>query len=623
MSNLLARLFLLALNGCYALVHNYALAIVLFTALTKVLLQPIALWTHKNSLKMVALMPETNRLKIEHYGDKDTIAEETQRLYKREHYHSLLSLLPLIVQLILLAGMVDAIHAITDTGVSLALGLIPSQTGGWTLLAPVAAALASLVLGLAQNRINPLQREQSPAEQWMTNGLSVLLSLVLGFFVPVGVILYWISSTLLGIPVQLVCNAMMPPKKYVDYPALYASKAELEKMSSLSGKRSKEERRREKADYKRFFSVANKHLVFYSEKSGFYKYYKAIIEYLLAHSNVIIHYVTNDPNDQIFALARQQERIRPYYIGQNKTITLFMKMDADIVVMTTPGLNDFYLKRSYVRKDIEYIYLEHAIGSSNFTTLKGSYDHFDTILCCGPFYAAEIRETEEMYNTPEKTLVPYGYGLLDELIDHVAQLPAHSGEKPRILIAPSWQKDNILDLCIDPLLERLLTPDYRVTVRPHPEYVKRYGGRMNALLEKYRDRLGPDFQVELDFSSNESIYTADLLITDWSGIAYEYAFSTLRPCLFIDTPIKAYNPDYTKYKNQPQDILWRNLVGVSLPPDKLETVDQSVAQLLQSAQEYQDKIQALRAENIYNLGQAGRAGGQYILQQLKKRKRSQ
>lgn len=623
MGNILAQIFLAALNGCYALVHNYAFAIVLFTLLTKVLLQPIALWTHKNSLKMVALMPETNRLKIDHYGDKDTIAEETQKLYKREHYHSLLSLLPLIVQLILLAGMVDAIHAITDTGVSPALGLLPSAIGGWTLLAPVAASLASLVLGLAQNRINPLQREQTKAEQWMTNGLSIVLSLVLGFFVPLGVILYWISSTLLGIPVQLVCNLMMPPKKYVDYPALYASKEELAKISTLSGKRSKEERQREKADYKRFFSVANKHLVFYSEKSGFYKYYKAIIEYLLAHSNVIIHYVTNDPNDQIFALAQEHERIRPYYIGQNKLITLFMKMDADIVVMTTPGLDNYYLKRSYVRKDIEYIYLEHAIGSSNFTTLKGSYDHFDTILCCGPFYAAEIRETEQMYGTPEKALVPYGYGLLDELIEHVAQLPPRTGDKPTILIGPSWQKDNILDLCVDPLLERLLGKDYKLIVRPHPEYVKRYGGRINAFLEKYRDKLGPDFQVELDFSSNESIYTADLLITDWSGIAFEYTFSTLRPCLFIDTPIKAYNPDYTQYKNQPQDILWRNLVGVSVDPAQLESVDQTVAKLLQSAPEYEEKIRALRAENVYNLGQAGRAGGQYILQQLQKRKKSQ
>lgn len=606
---------------CYGFLHNYVLAIILFTFLTKIVLLPVSLWVQRSGIKMVQLMPELNNLKIRYYGDKNTIADETQELYKREKYHPLASTVPMIVQIVLLMGVIEAVKTLVDK--ESMLSLYPAQAGGITLLMPLAAGAAALILTLAQNKLNPLQKEQSKAEQFSTGAISVAISLVLGAFVSVGTCVYWIASNLLSIPLQLVLNAIIPAKKYVDYPALYASKAELEKMSSLGEKRSKEERRREKADYKRFFSVANKHLVFYSEKSGFYKYYKSIIEYLLTHSNIIIHYVTSDPNDQIFTLAQKQEHIRPYYIGQNKLITLFMKMDADIVVMTTPGLDNFYLKRSYVRKDIEYIYLEHGIGSSNFTTLKGSYDHFDTIFCCGSFYAAEIREAEQMYGTPAKTLVPYGYSLLDELIDQVAQLPPRSGDKPRLLIAPSWQKDNILDLCIDPLLEQLLSSDYRVTVRPHPEYVKRYGGRMSAFLEKYKDRFDSDFRVDLDFSSNESIYTADLLVTDWSGIAFEYAFSTLHPCLFLDTPIKAYNPDYTKYENQPQDILWRNLVGMSLDPDHLDVVNQTIAQLLRNSQAYQEKIRVLRAENIYNLGQAGRAGGQYILQQLKKGKKNQ
>ncbi len=58
-----------------------------------------------------------------------------------------------------------------------------------------------------------------------------------------------------------------------------------------------------------------------------------------------------------------------------------MKMDADIVVMTTPDLDNFYLKRSYVRKDIEYIYIPHGMGSSTMRARKGCLDHFDTVLC--------------------------------------------------------------------------------------------------------------------------------------------------------------------------------------------------------------------------------------------------
>ncbi len=59
------------------MLNNYALAIVAFTLLTKVILLLISLWTHRNSLKMVSLMPELYQLKMTYYGDKESIAEET------------------------------------------------------------------------------------------------------------------------------------------------------------------------------------------------------------------------------------------------------------------------------------------------------------------------------------------------------------------------------------------------------------------------------------------------------------------------------------------------------------------------------------------------------------------
>ena len=125
---------------------------------------------------------------------------------------------------------------------------------------PLAAGGSALLLGLAQNQFNPLQREQARASQWATNGVSIGISLLLGAFVPVGVGVYWIASNLLTIGQQLVLNAVMPARNYVDYEALEQSKQELAGIDSLSSRVSKEDRQREKADYKRFFSIANKHL---------------------------------------------------------------------------------------------------------------------------------------------------------------------------------------------------------------------------------------------------------------------------------------------------------------------------------------------------------------------------
>ena len=66
---------------CYSWTGSYLLAIVVFTLLTKVILFPVSCWMQRESIKMVQLTPDLNALKIKYYGDKDTIAEETQKLY--------------------------------------------------------------------------------------------------------------------------------------------------------------------------------------------------------------------------------------------------------------------------------------------------------------------------------------------------------------------------------------------------------------------------------------------------------------------------------------------------------------------------------------------------------------
>lgn len=601
------------------IIYNYTIAIIFFTLLTKLILFPISLYTHRNSLKMVSLMPSLNRLQIKYYGDKDTIAEETQKLYKEKGYHPILSTIPMFIQLALLVGVIRAVRELL-AGTESLLSVYPSQLGGISLLMPLAAGGSALLLGLAQNRFNPLQREQSKASQWMTNGLSIGISLMLGAFVPMGVGVYWIASNLLTIPQQLLLNAVMPPKKYVDYEALTESKAELDKLNSLSAKVSPEDKRREKEDYKRFFSIANKHLVFYSEKSGFYKYFADVIDYLLTHSNITIRYITSDPKDAIFQKAVQEPRIKPYYIGEKRLITLMMKMDADIVVMTMPDLDNFHIKRSYVRKDIEYIFMFHWTTSTHMIIREGAFDHFDTILCPGPYQIAELRKTEELYQTPPKNLIDAGYGLIETLEQQYRQMKRHEHHKPQILIGPSWQRDNIMESAIDQLLAQLTNGDYQVIVRPHPEYIKRFPQKMSDFQQRYADKIGTAFELELDFSSNASVYGSDVLITDWSNVGYEFAFATGKPVLFIDTPPKITNPNYEKLGIPPLDLTLRGRVGKALGIDQLERTAETISDLLSHKEDYQEDILRCRQEILPQYGHSGEIGGKYILSRLVKPK---
>jgi YidC/Oxa1 family membrane protein insertase len=94
----------------YDICKNYGIAIILFTLFSKIILLPVSIWVQKNSIKMVKMQPDINRIKINYYGDKDKIAEEESKLYKKEKYNPFASLIPLIIQIILLLGLVQVIN---------------------------------------------------------------------------------------------------------------------------------------------------------------------------------------------------------------------------------------------------------------------------------------------------------------------------------------------------------------------------------------------------------------------------------------------------------------------------------------------------------------------------------
>ena len=611
----------------YSITGNYGLALILFTLMTKVVLLPVSLWVHANGIKMVHLEPAVNRLKVKYFGDPDKVADEQALLYKKEHYSPFASVIPVAVQVLLLIGLVQIIYhpdqwlrQTVDTHfLGFDLSATPTVAGGIHLLIPILAGLAALILSLAQNKLNPLQASQGKASQLSTMAVSVGISLVLGFTVPAGVGFYWIFSNLFTILQQVVLNMIRPPEKEINWEELEASRKELAAYTNTGKEtaRSREEIRREKADYKRFFSVGNKHLVFYSESSGFYKYFEKIIDYILANSKLTVHYVTSDPNDQIFGLAETQPRIVPYYIGPKKLITLFMKLEADVAVMTMSDLGNYQYKRSYYGKNTKYVYVFHYPLSTHMVLHTGALRHYDAILCVGEFQFKEIRQTEKLFGDPEQELIACGYGQLEKLYDAYRAAPRTERTRPKILIAPSWQADNILDSCIDPLLSELLGKGFDVTVRPHPEYVKRYGDRMDTLMKRYAEYAGGDLFFETDFSGNESIFGSDTVITDWSGTAYEFALVTERPCVFIDTPPKINNPDYEKITVAPLELTLRDQVGVRVKPEELSGLAETIRGLC-GDESYKGRIAEIREKYIANCGRSGEVGGRYILDEIRR-----
>jgi len=677
---------------CYNLVSNYGVAIILFTALTRVILFPLNIWLQKNSIKMIKIQPEFNMIAVRFAGNRDKIAEEQLAYYKRVNYKPLAGVIPMLIQIPLILGLIsviynplqhllhldpnvisaftsqaEAITGIADLGNSaqlkivelihnptyadvfaslqvqgfdipsiiseiqsfdfgflgIDLSLTPSLATPNVLWAfPFVSGFSAFMLSFAQNKIHVLQKEQGWLGRWGMAIFLTLFSLFFAFIVPAGVGLYWIFSNVFSIVVLIIVNLMYPPRKYIDYDALEKSKIALAeiKEAEMAAKPTKEQMDRAKADYKRFLDIDNtKQLVFYSEKNGFYKYFRAVIEYILQNSDIKIHYITSDPNDNI--LNTDNPQIIPYYIDDNRLIVLFMKLDSDIVVMTTPDLQNFHLKRSYVRRDMEYIYMFHGVTSTNLAVRKGAYDHFDTIFCVGQHQIDELRECEKMYNLKEKNLVPTGYGLLDDLIESHGNEDVSENRIPQILIAPSHQEGNLLDTCIDDIMKSLLEKEYKIIIRPHPQYLKRNPGKIEKITAPYK-HISPDrFVAETDFSSNDSIYTSDILITDWSGIAHEFSYTTKRPSLFINTEMKVLNPDYIKYENKPLDITLRDTIGISINPDEISTISERIEELLKNRNLYQQTISETIDKYVFNLGSSGEVMGQYIIRKIKEKRK--
>ena len=196
------------------------------------------------------------------------------------------------------------------------------------------------------------------------------------------------------------------------------------------------------------------------------------------------------------------------------------------------------------------------------------------------------------------------------------KMPKKENDIKSILIAPSWQKDNIVDSCLEDILDNLKGHGYKITVRPHPQHVRHMPEKMEGLKERYKN--DTDIEIQTDFSSNSTVFEADLMITDWSGIAYEYAYTTCKPVLFIDTPMKIMNPEYKKIGIEPLNIWMRYEIGRVLKLDEIDKTADTAAKMLAASDTYKDSIDRFVKEYVYNLGSSASVGAKYIIQEIQK-----
>ena len=124
-------------------------------------------------------------------------------------------------------------------------------------------------------------------------------------------------------------------------------------------------------------------------------------------------------------------------------------------------------------------------------------------------------------------------------LDHVyKKVNLKKRKEDSILIAPTSSKfysDANLSKKLDNMINLLLKEKYKIIYRPHPMDLTNKGGLnlTNLIIEKFKNY--PNFKFDISTSYIESYRKSKFLITDFSGTAYTYAFSTEKPVIFYSS----------------------------------------------------------------------------------------
>ena len=355
-------------------------------------------------------------------------------------------------------------------------------------------------------------------------------------------------------------------------------------------------------------------IVFYSESSVIlYPYVEEIIMELQNRDQKVC-YLTSSKDDPI--LKNKNKNVRVFYIGDSELgkMNFFLRLKAKMLIMTMPDLGSYHIKRSK-EFPVHYIYTFHSMNSTHMEFQKDAFDEFDSIFCVGPYQVQELRATEQLYNLKRKNLVECGYGLLDKLLKLRSSFPEKKNllknNKKNILIAPSWGKHNLLESTGIELVKTLLDAGYYVTVRPHPMTSKKSPKTIKQIKERFEKN--PDFLLDTNTSSFEQLFSSYALITDWSGIGYEYAFVCERPVIYIDVPKKSHNKEYEKIGLVPFEISIRDKIGEVVSVQNIETIPDRIEFLYSNSNNFENKIQKIRNDAIFNIGESGKVMASEII----------
>ena len=127
----------------YQLVHNYGIALILFTIATRLIMLPSSIKQQKSMVKMQMFQPKIAELQKKYANNRQKLNEEMAKLYEKEGYNPMSGCLPMALPLILMFGLIDVVYKPLTYILRIPADLIDKATG---ILAQVRAVEASSIV---------------------------------------------------------------------------------------------------------------------------------------------------------------------------------------------------------------------------------------------------------------------------------------------------------------------------------------------------------------------------------------------------------------------------------------------------------------------------------------------
>ena len=239
-------------------------------------------------------------------------------------------------------------------------------------------------------------------------------------------------------------------------------------------------------------------------------------------------YLTASSDDPL--LKETYSHVKTEFIGEgNRAFARMNFLKADIVLSSTPGLDVYQWKRS---RDVKcYAFIVHAANDVSEYRMFG-LDYFDAILVNGQFQVDQIRKLEKLRHLPEKETVLVGLPQLDDLKAKLEMAPPKENPTRTILLAPSWGASGIFSRFKGRLIEELRKTGYHLIIRPHPQSLVSEKDLIDSLRAQYPD--SENLEWNFDNDNFDALNRSDLLISDFSGVLFDFALAFDKPVLYAD-----------------------------------------------------------------------------------------